>query len=160
MEVAAFRVACGEFIAMGDVGKQELERPGRALVPERCPYKEGMFTARARGSSMLPKIPDGAWCLFHPDVVGTREDRTVLAEDQSDAGAERSTLKKFHSVKAYLADGTWEHEEIFLLPLNSEHAPIRLERDRQYHILGWFVGQVPQIERVDPPQYPSVTDED
>jgi phage repressor protein C with HTH and peptisase S24 domain len=56
-----------------------------------------MFAARARGSSMEPKIDDGTWCLFHPNVVGTRQDRIVLVEDQSKIGGDRYTLKKGHS---------------------------------------------------------------
>jgi len=38
MEVKAFRFACGDFIGVGDVEKEELERPGWALVPKGCRY--------------------------------------------------------------------------------------------------------------------------
>src|SRR6266853_4379494 len=127
MEVKAFRIACGEFIGVSDVAREELERPGMALVPQGISYAEGMFAARARGSSMEPKIDDGTWCLFHPNVVGTRQDRIVLVEDQSKIGGDRYTLKKYHSRKIHSSDGTWIHEEILLLPLNREHAPLRLE---------------------------------
>jgi hypothetical protein len=70
-----------------------------------------------------------------------RQDRIVLMEDRSNIDAERYTLKKYHSRKVYAPDGTWEHEEISLLPLNFEHAAIPS-----------------QIERVEPPHYPPVAE--
>ena len=54
-----------------------------ALVPTGIRYEDGMFAVRSWGTSMEPKIRDRMWCLFHPDVVGTRQDRIVLVEDQS-----------------------------------------------------------------------------
>lgn len=135
------------------VGREELENPGMALVPQGVPCAEGMFAARGRGSSMEPKISDGAWCLFHSDVVGTRQDRIVLVEDRSKIGVHRYTLKKYHSRKIDSPDGSWVHGEILLLPLNSGHSPIRLESGGTYRICGWFVGSVSRIQCIEQPRY-------
>ena len=160
MDVRAFRVACGEFIGMGDLGREEWEQPGKALVPLGIPYAEGMIAARMHGTSMEPKYRHGDWGLFHLNVVGTREDRIVLVEDQSEVGVERYTLKKYRSHKNYFPDGTWDHDEIVLLPLNPLHAPIRLKGDRTYQIIGWLVGTCSSIERVDEARFRDVTCED
>jgi phage repressor protein C with HTH and peptisase S24 domain len=159
MEVKGFRIACGEFIGVSDVREEELEQPGMALVPQGIRYAKGMFAARSRGDSMEPKISDGMWCLFHPDVVGTRHDRFVLVEDQSKISGDRYTLKKYHSRKMYLSDGTWRHNEIFLLPSNPGHSPIRLENEETYRICGWFVDTVSQIQPVEQFQYRYVAEE-
>src|SRR5260370_39422596 len=119
MEVKSFRIACGEFIGVSDVDREELEKPGMALVPQGIPAAAGMFAARSRGSSMEPRIRNATWCLFHTNVVGTRQDRIVLVEDQSNIGGDRYTLKKDHSRKIYSSDGTWVREGVVLLCLTS-----------------------------------------
>jgi hypothetical protein len=92
-------------------------------------------------------------------VGGSRQDRNVLVEDQSKIGGDRYTLKKYHSRKVYLPDGTWTHDEFLLLPLNPGYPPTRLDGDGVYRICGWFVGTVAEIERIDPPQYRSIPEE-
>jgi len=82
----------------------------------------------------------------------------VLAADQGAIGGHRYTLKKFHSRKIYLTEDTWEHDEITLLSLNPEYAPITLKNNGNYRVLGWYVGHVPHIERVEPIQYPDATE--
>jgi len=154
MEIKEFRIACGEFVGLGDIGRTEWEKPGWALVPYGTLWSEGMFAARARGRSMEPKIRNRMWCLFHPDVVGTRQHRVVLVEDRRKSGIDRYTLKKYFSRKTYGLDGTWEHEEIWLLPLNPGYSPIRLENDGVYRICGWFVGAVSRIHRIQAMCYP------
>ena len=88
------------------------------------------------------------WCLFHPDVVGTRQDRIVRVEDLTKFGIDRYSLKKYHSEKDYHKDGTWEHSKIYLLSLNREHLRILLEPDGNYRIAGWFVGALSRIHRI------------
>jgi len=148
MEIKEFRVACGEFIGLSDVGWNEWEKAGKALVPLGVSWTEGIFAARARGNSMEPKIRDRAWCLFHPNVVGTRQHRIVLVEDLNKSGIDRYTLKKYLSRKIDFRDGTWAHEEIRLLPLNPGFSPIHLKNEGTYRICGWFVGAVSRIRRV------------
>jgi phage repressor protein C with HTH and peptisase S24 domain len=153
MEIKEFRVACGEFVGLSDISRKDWEKPGKALVPLGASWAAGMFAARARGDSMEPVIRNRMWCLFHPDVVGTRQHRFVLVEDRSKNDIARYTLKKYFNRKINSPDGTWEHEEIWLLSLNPAYCPIRLEDDGTYHICGWFVGAVPRISRVNQPRY-------
>jgi hypothetical protein len=148
MEIKEFRVACGEFVGLSDMSRKEWEKPGRALVPDGFPWAAEMFAVRGRGGSMEPKILNRMWCLFHPNVVGTRQHRFVLVEDQRKSGIDRYTLKKYFSRKIYSSDGRWEHEEIRLLPLNPGFSAIPLENDGIYRICGWFVGAISRIRRV------------
>jgi len=147
MTIKPNRVACGEF---ADIDPTERENSGTALAPEGLPFVRSMFTMRCRGSSMEPKIRDRMWCLFHPDVGGTRQDRIVLVEEPARDGLDRYTLKRYHSYRIYESDGSWERQEIYLMPLNSGHPPIRLEDGANHRICGWFVGAVSRIQRIDP----------
>ncbi len=154
MDIKEFRVACGNAIGLGDISRDEWETPGTALVPDRLPWASGMFTAKARGDSMEPRICDGTWLLFHPHVVGTRRDRLVLVEDRTNPGGDRYTLKKYRSRKIFNSDGTWSHTEIHLVSLNPSQPDIILKEEEDHWILGWFVGAVREIHRVERPQWP------
>src|SRR5713101_788111 len=105
MRVESFPVACGEFIGISDVEKEELEKPGWALVPEGFRHREGMFGALLRGDSMTPRYYDGEWGLFVLDPGGTRQNRIVLVEHRRE-GMNRYSLKQYKSVKAQYRDGT------------------------------------------------------
>lgn len=153
MEIREFLVACGEPVDLSDIKRELWERPGMALVPIGIPYADGMFAVRSWGTSMEPVIRDRMWCLFHPDVVGTRQNRIVLVEDQSSIGLNRYTLKKYFSRKIDSPDGTWAHEEILLLSLNRSHATIPLRPEGNYRVRGWFVEAVSRIHRIKPPRY-------
>ena len=153
MEIKEFRIACGDFIGLTDVNRNEWEKPGKAVVPGGVSWSEGMFAARARGGSMEPKIRNRTWCLFHLDVVGTRQHRIVLVEDRRKSGIDRYTLKKYFSKKVESRDGTWVHEEIWLFPLNPGFSPIRLENDGTYRVCGWFVGAVSRMSHIRPFPY-------
>jgi hypothetical protein len=131
MEIKEFCVACGNFIGLGDMDRNEWERPGTALVPPGIPYAEGIFAVRARGHSMEPRIRNRMWCLFHPEVVGTRQDRIVLAEDRGKIGGDRYTLNKYRSRKAFSQDRTWKHTEILLLPVESRTRAHSVGRGRR-----------------------------
>lgn len=48
---------------------------------------KGMFVAQVQGQSMEPRIPDGAYCVFHSPVAGSREGRVVLASHRGIADA-------------------------------------------------------------------------
>jgi hypothetical protein len=159
MDVKEFLVACGEPVDLSDLKREQWEKPGMALVPIGIHYAEGMFAVRSWGTSMEPMIRHRMWCLFHPDVVGTRQNRIVLVEDQSSTGLNRYTLKKYFSRKTHSPDGTWAHEEILLLPLNRSHATIPLRPDGSYRVRGWFVGSVSRIHRVKPPRYRYISED-
>jgi phage repressor protein C with HTH and peptisase S24 domain len=156
MEVMSFRVACGDFIGESDVERDELEKPGFALIPRGMPQETGMFAVRGRGDSMTPTIPNGHWCVFTPDPVGSREGRVVIVEQQTRVGP-TYTLKRYHSVKHYSKDGeSWRHVEIRLDSLNRNHGPIYLNKDTDYSIHGWYVGHVESLQRVERPEFESL----
>ncbi len=146
-----FRVACGDF---RDMESELMEKPGTALLPINIQHAPGMFVARGWGDSMLPMVRNGSWLFFHPNVVGTRQHRYVLVEDQSKITGERYTLKKYNATKAYQRDGTRRNAEIRLISLNQAYPDIVLKEDGNYHIRGWYVGQAEHIQRVEPIQYP------
>ena len=103
IEIKEFRVACGEFVGLSDMSRKEWEKPGRALVPDGFRWAADMFAVRARGGSMEPMIRNRMWCLFHPNVFGTRPHRLVLVEDRRKSGIDRYTLKKvFQSQNLFL----------------------------------------------------------
>jgi SOS-response transcriptional repressor LexA len=91
---------------------------------------------------MEPRIPDGAWCLFHGPVTGTRNGRIVLVRlrDTVDPDSqERFTVKLYQSERQATGDdeaeGDWRHTRITLSPVNpayealvfTENADERLE---------------------------------
>jgi DUF2075 family protein/phage repressor protein C with HTH and peptisase S24 domain len=139
LPVYSFAAACGHFgngesvqitgwIKAGSVG-----RIGR-----------NMFVVQARGSSMEPLIPNKALCVFRAPVIGTRQNKIVLVQhtDYSDpeyGGA--YSIKKYTSRKTFAKDGTWQHEEIVLEPLNKEYTPIVIkENDSDSHtVIAEFV---------------------
>jgi hypothetical protein len=67
------------------------------------------------------------------------------------------TLKVYRSRKVHSHDGKWIHTEIVLHPLNSPGYPdiVLKEDDERYHIVGWYIGCVPEIQRVDRYEYES-----
>ena len=109
---------------------------------------------------MLPRIEDGAWCIFVPDIGGTRNNRIVLVEDRSRIGVVRYSLKRYRSKILRLKDGTWLHLGITLWPLNaSEHTFIPLEVNGDYDIRGWFIDSVRQISRIPDYEYEPMGEE-
>jgi len=89
---------------------------------------------------MEPAIPDGSTCLFRGGVAGSRQGRLVLIEALGRGGNDRYTIKRYHSQKAELLDGSWTHERIRLEPLNPEFEAWDLdpEEDR-YRIIAEYV---------------------
>jgi hypothetical protein len=162
MEVEEFRIACGYFIGDSDLKREELEKAGSALIPEGFPRRVGLRTARARGSSMEPRVKDGWWIVFETDRIGSREGHIVVVEDRSKIGVDRYTLKVYHSEKLHsdegTEDGTWVHTKIELHPMKgSGHSIIHLDEGGTYRIVGWYIGCVPEIQRVDKYEFPSET---
>lgn len=128
--------AAGGFSGIQDVERNDNDwveaPPGLKLGPK-------MFVAEVRGRSMEPEIPDGSWCIFRSEVVGSREGRRVLVEDRSASGeGERYTVKIYHSVKRADAE-SWEHARVTLEPLNPEFEAWELEPDGRYAVIGEFI---------------------
>jgi SOS-response transcriptional repressor LexA len=54
------------------------------------------------------------------------------------------TVKKYTSKKKYAQDGTWEHEEIILKPLNPEYSDIVIPNaeDEEFMVVAEVVGSI------------------
>ncbi len=121
--VYSLQAAAGKF-GEGEHAQEEgwAETPGRRL-------REGMFVAQVVSRSMEPRIPDGAWCLFSSPVMGSRQDRIVLAQHRDIHDPESGgsfTVKRYRSEKVASRGGDWQHSLIRLEPLNKEFQPILL----------------------------------
>jgi len=103
-----------------------------------------MFVSNVVGHSMEPLIPDNSYCLFRIGVEGTRNNKIVLVQhndiSDSDTGG-KYTVKKYTSVKKYNEDGTWEHEEIILHPLNNSYKPILISNpeEGEFKVIAEFI---------------------
>lgn len=81
--------------------------------------REGLFVAQVVGESMNKRIPNGAWCLFKLNPVGTRQGKIVLVQhrsiDDPDTGG-HYTVKVYESEKISSDSGEWQHSRIILRP--------------------------------------------
>ncbi len=80
-----------------------------------CP-QPGLFVAQVVGESMNRRIPNGSWCLFRRDPVGSRQGKVVLVQqrdfsDVDDGG--HYTVKVYESKKAYADDGSWSLRRVY-----------------------------------------------
>jgi predicted helicase/SOS-response transcriptional repressor LexA len=130
-------------------GKEEyVENSGwmKAAVAGKKLNKD-MFIAKVVGKSMEPIIPDGSYCIFRFDRGGSRDGAIVLVESKQVADRETNqkyTVKKYHSEKEYLPDGTWRHKRIILSPVNKEFEPIILENvsETDFRVVAEFIGVI------------------
>jgi hypothetical protein len=79
----------------------------------------GLFVAQVVGESMNLRVPNGAYCVFHYPVEGSRQGRVVLVEHRAILDPELGgsfTLKVWESDKEEFEGGTWRHREIRLIP--------------------------------------------
>jgi uncharacterized protein len=93
---------------------------------------------------MNRKIPNGSWCLFKANVIGSREGKIVLAQHrdiQDPDTAGQYTIKTYHSIKSKNEDG-WKHQKIMHEPDSNDprYEPIVLEDDAtiDFKIIGEF----------------------
>ena len=108
--------------------------------------QEGLFVTQVIGESMNRRIPNGSWCLFRANPVGTRQGKIVLVQHQSirdlDTGG-RYTVKTYQSEKVVDADSEWQHQRITLKPdtTSDGYSPIVLEGNdlEEFKVLAEFV---------------------
>ena len=103
-----------------------------------------MFIAKVVGRSMEPTIKDGSYCIFRKERGGSREGLVVLVESRQVADPEtnqRYTVKRYHSEKEQLPDGTWRHRKIVLMPDNKEFKDITLENvpESDFKVVAGFI---------------------
>jgi DUF2075 family protein len=124
LPVYSLRAAAGYFGAGADVEPEGwVDASGIGRLDDK------MFVARVVGRSMEPAIKDGDLCVFRANPPGSRQGKVVLVQyrgpsDPDTGGA--FTVKRYRSKRLVQEDGTWQHEEITLEPLNREFQPIVL----------------------------------
>ena len=115
---------------------------------EKAPaFEKGMFVAKVSGDSMLPLIPNGAYCLFRQPRDGSRNGKVLLVwhsgiTDPHTGG--QFTVKVYESEKKAAEEGGWEHVQITLKPKNPEFEPIVLtpEEEGQVMVIAEFVSVI------------------
>lgn len=88
-------------------------------LPDAFRPQRGVFVAQVVGDSMNRRIPNGAWCLFRMNPVGTRQGKVVLVQHREIADSETGghyTVKVYDSRKEMMSDGSWRHASIVLRP--------------------------------------------
>jgi DUF2075 family protein/DNA replication protein DnaC len=134
-------VAAGSFS-----DEQVVEDHDWVELPPEFRIQEGMFVTRVVGESMNRRIPNGAWCLFRSNPVGTRDGKIVLVQhrhiNDSDTGG-HFTVKVYHSEKVAGDDAEWQHRRITLTPDTTANgnAPIVIEGAEldEFKVLGEFI---------------------
>ena len=139
LPIYSIKAACGYFgngESVDELGWIKVEGLGR--------LNSNMFVVQAVGRSMEPKIHDGEYCVFQANPAGTRQGKIVLAQhrgyfDEENAGA--FSIKKYESQKSFDEFGNWQHEEIKLIPLNSDYEPITItsEDAEDFRVVAEFV---------------------
>ncbi len=129
------RAAAGRF---GDL--MAVEEQGWVEAPANLRLTEDMFVAQVVGKSMEPRIPDGSYCVFRHNLVGSREGKLVLVENlaESAEGGERYTVKRYRSLKRPV-EGGWEHAWVKLEPLNPEFEAWEILEGHQCRVLAEFI---------------------
>jgi uncharacterized protein len=108
------KVAAGQFSS-----EQQAEDVEWVELPDAFRPQRGLFVTQVVGESMNRRIPNGAWCLFRMNPVGTRQGKTVLVQHREISDSEAGghfTVKVYESKKEQLADGSWRHSSIVLRP--------------------------------------------
>ncbi len=101
-------------------------------LPDSFRCQPGHFVAQVVGESMNKRIPNGAWCLFRANPVGSRNGKIVLAQHRdirdADTGAQY-TIKRYESAKIADDGGQWRHSRILLKPETTEPGYRAMEFD-------------------------------
>jgi SOS-response transcriptional repressor LexA len=116
-------------IAAGSFDEDQLPEPTGWVRPHTStPLAKGLFVARVRGRSMVPDIPDGAWCLFKHIWTTPPTGAIVVAQRHEGSDPElggRYTVKKFRRRVEEASDGARQVTTI-LEPVNPAFAHIPL----------------------------------
>ncbi len=133
------KVAAGEFSH-----EQWINECDWVELPEHIAIREGYFVAQVIGESMNRRIPNGSWCLFKANPLGSRDGKIVLVQHQDihDSSTGQYTIKKYQSTKEQSEHG-WQHSSITLSPMSDqpEYTPIELEEYQleSLSVIGEFI---------------------
>ena len=98
-------------------------------LPDIFRPNRNLFVAQVVGESMNRRIPNGSWCLFSFNPIGSRKGKVVLVQHREIQDADTGghfTIKVYESEKRKKPDGTWQHTKIVLRPDTTvpEYQPI------------------------------------
>lgn len=117
--VVPLKIAAGTFSGTQSLA-DEVEH--WVQLPEGFATAPGLFVAQVIGESMNKRIPNGAWCLFRANPVGSRQGKIVLVQHRDVTDPETGgsyTVKRYQSEKQGAGEG-WQHERITLMPMSSD----------------------------------------
>lgn len=120
------KFAAGHF---GETQSLDLDEMEWVSAPTDVRPSIGLFIGQVIGESMNRRIPNGSWCLFRLNPVGSRNGKVVLAQhhriDDADLGG-RFTVKVYESAKRPTPDDPLGHVQIILKPdsVDPKYVPI------------------------------------
>ena len=100
-------------------GREAIAEIDWVELPDAFHHRRDFFVAQVIGESMNRRIPNGAWCLFRLEPVGTRQGKVVLVQHRDIADTDTGghyTVKVYESKKELHPDDTWRHASIILRP--------------------------------------------
>ncbi|MBU1215689.1 MAG: DUF2075 domain-containing protein [Gammaproteobacteria bacterium] len=122
-------IAAGQFsetqVVEGEYGDgtENIEGFDWVELPDSFRIRPGQFVAKVIGESMNKRIPNGSWCLFNLNPVGSRQGKTVLVQHRNiedpDTGGQY-TVKVYESEKIQDESESWRHTKINLLPNSTD----------------------------------------
>ncbi|MHB1185127.1 MAG: DNA/RNA helicase domain-containing protein [Desulfobulbia bacterium] len=135
------KAAAGQFS-----DEQQLSDIDWIELPDIFRPQQGLFVIQIIGESMNRRIPNGSWCLFKKNPVGSRQGKVVLVQHReisdNDTGG-HYTVKIYESKKITHEDGTWQHTSIILQPDTSApgYEPVVLDerQSEELQVIGEFV---------------------
>jgi phage repressor protein C with HTH and peptisase S24 domain len=128
-------VAAGPFLT----NPEDIDAEEWLETPADLRLDEDMFVARIQGRSMEPRIPDGSFCVFRRNVVGSRNGRLVLVRNSELADDNQYTVKRYRSEKRVTEEG-FQQTRIRLESLNPEFPSWDLDEDSEkYQVIAEFV---------------------
>ena len=131
----ALAVAAGPFLTNPD----DIEERDWIETPSDLRLDANMFVARIQGKSMEPRIPDGSYCVFRRNVVGSRQGKLVLVRNSELADDNQYTVKRYKSEKQVTEEGFLQ-TRIRLESLNPAYPSWDLDEDSEkYEIVAEFV---------------------
>jgi len=122
------RAAAGAFSDFQEGGIEAWVRPGPGI-----PVTKGLCIVQVRGRSMVPEIPDGAYCLFQRWAWTPKDgDVGIFAfQDETDPETgDRYTVKRARIRREHREDGIVQVGA--LVPANQEFAPIAVENPEDW----------------------------
>jgi hypothetical protein len=104
-------------------------------LPDVYRPDHNLFVAKVLGESMNRRIPNGSWCLFRSNPVGSRQGKIVLVQHREIQDADTGghyTVKIYKSEKTTDGLEGWRHRKIVLHPESTDpnYKPIELTSDQ------------------------------